>query len=78
MSLFSIVNDSILSAAELNSDLSKINDWAHMWRMSFNPDHLKQATEVLFSKKRSIVNHPDLYFNGTKINRLPSQKGYEY
>ena len=29
---------------------------------------------MLFSKKRNIVNHPDLYFNGTKINRVHSQK----
>ena len=74
VSIFSITHDPNLSANELNSDLRKINDWAHMWRMSFNPDPLKQASEVLFSKKRNIVNHPDLYFNGTKINRVPSQK----
>ena len=74
VSIFSITHDPNLSANELNSDLRKINDWAHMWRMSFNPDPLKQTSEVLFSKKRNIVNHPDLYFNGTKINRVPSQK----
>ena len=74
VSLFSIVHDPNLSAAELNSDLRKINNWAHKWRMSFNPDPLKQATEVIFSKKRSIVNHPDLYFNGTQICCVPSQK----
>ena len=42
--------------------------------MSFNPDPLKQATKVLFSKKRTIVNHPDLFFNGVKIDRVPMQK----
>ena len=42
--------------------------------MYFNPDSLKQATEMIFSKKRSIVNHPYLYFNGTQISRVSSQK----
>ena len=74
VSLFSTVHDPNVSADELNSDLRKINDWAHKWRMSFNPDPLKQATEVLFSKKRSNINHPDLYFNGSKISRVSSQK----
>ena len=74
VSLFSVIHDPNLSAAELNSDLRTINDWAHKWRMSFNPDPLKQATEVLFSKKRTIVNHPDLFFNGVKIDRVPMQK----
>ena len=74
VSLFSIVQDPNVSAAELNSDLRKINNWAYQWRMSFNPDPFKQATEVLFSKKRTIVNHPDLFFNGIKVNRDTSQK----
>ena len=74
VSLFSVVHDPITSAAQLNSDLKRVNDWAHNWRMSFNPDPLKQATEVLFSKKRTVINHPDLFFNGIKINRVSSQK----
>ena len=26
--------------------------WAHTWRMSFNPDPLKQAVELTFSRKK--------------------------
>ena len=39
------------SASDLNHDLEVINQWAHQWKMSFNPDPNKQATEILFSCK---------------------------
>ena len=74
VSLFSVVQNPITSANELNYDLRKINEWAYNWKMSFNPDPLKQAIEVLFSRKRTVVNHPDLIFNGNKLTRSNSQK----
>ena len=49
--LFSIVNDPILTASELNHDLNVINQWAYQWKLEFNPDPNKQATELLFSCK---------------------------
>ena len=52
--LFSIVNDPILSASELNHDLNVINQWAYQWKMEFNPDPNKQATELLFSCKKIV------------------------
>ena len=51
--LFSIVNDPLLSANDLNHDLEVINQWSHQWKMQFNPDPTKQATEILFSCKRN-------------------------
>ena len=42
--------------------------------MSFNPDPNKQATEILFSQKRSKVDHPDLFFNGSVVNRVTEHK----
>ena len=74
VSLFSVVHDPVQSAEEINSDLRSINNWATNWKMSFNPDPLKQATEVLFSNKRLDIIHPDIYFNGVKVKRLSSQK----
>ena len=50
--LYSIVKDPLISAAELNHDLELIREWAYQWKMEFNPDPTKQATEVLFSNKR--------------------------
>ena len=66
-SLFSAVFDSNIPAQALNNDLEKINLWAHQWKMSFNPTISKPAHEVIFSKKRTVVNHLDLTFNGIKV-----------
>ena len=42
--------------------------------MSFNPDLSKQAQEVIFSRKRLEVNHPELYFNGSIVQKTSVQK----
>ena len=73
-SIFSIVFDPSLSANKLNNDLKKIQQWAFQWKMIFNPDPSKQAQEVVFSKKRNQPNHPDLYFNESKVKRVSAQK----
>ena len=36
--LFSVVNDPVISADELNHDLDIIYQWADQWKMAFNPD----------------------------------------
>ena len=72
--LFSIVRDPNISAAELNHDLKLINQWAYQWKMAFNPDPTKQATEMLFSCKRNHVNHPPLFFNGFPVERVSEPK----
>ena len=46
--LFSVIKDPQLSATDLNHDLEVINQWAFQWKMAFNPDPTKQATEILF------------------------------
>ena len=72
--LFSIVKDPVISADNLNHDLNIIQLWAHQWKMEFNPDPTKQATEVLFSCKKSNPNHPQLIFNGTIVEKVNDQK----
>ena len=72
--LFSIVKDPALSANNLNHDLGIIQQWAHQWKMEFNPDPTKQATEVLFSCKKSSPNHPQLIFNGISVAKVKDQK----
>ena len=74
VSLFTVVKDPIRSSVELNNDLKVIEKWAYDWKITFNPDPNKQATEVLFSKKISKIFHPNLEFNGVAIPRLASQK----
>ena len=70
--LFSIVNNPVISATDLNHDLDIIYQWAHQWKMEFNPNLSKQANEVLFSCKK--VSHPDLMFNRTIVSKLSEHK----
>ena len=53
--IFSVVNDPVVSATELNHGLNLINKWAYQWKMVFNPDPSKQAVEILFSQKKKEV-----------------------
>ena len=71
---FSIVKDPAISADDLNHDLDIIRQWAYQWKMEFNPDPNKQATEILFHCKKSSPNHPKLIFNGTAISKVNEQK----
>ena len=72
--LFSIVKYPTISANNLNHDLDIIQQWAYQWKMEFNPDPTKQATEVLFSCKKSSPNHPQLIFNGIAVAKVNDQK----
>ena len=55
--LFSIVNNPTISANELNHNLKVISQWAYQWKMKFNSDPNKQATELLFSCKKVQITH---------------------
>ena len=74
MSIFSIVNNVDLSCNKLNADLLKINNWAYQWKMSFNPDPNKLATEVIFSHKINQIVHPPVFFNNLPVTTQPSTK----
>ena len=71
--LFSIVKSPDISANCLNHDLEVIHQWAHQWKLEFNPDPTKQATEVLFSCKKSNPHHPQIMFNGTVVAKMIEQ-----
>ena len=73
-SIISTVTDVSKSSEDLNNDLDTVIHWAFQWRMSFNPDPNKQATQVVFSRKRKPVNHPVLYFNDSLVLAVPMQK----
>ena len=72
--LFSIVNNPTISANELNHDLKVISQWAYQWKMKFNPNLNKQATELLFSCKQIGPNHPSLFFNESVVPTVIEQK----
>ena len=42
--------------------------------MEFNPDPTKQASEILFSWKKSCPNHPQLICIGTSVAKVNEQK----
>ena len=73
-SIFSIVKDVNHSCNKLNADLLKINNWAYQWKMSFNPDPNKLATEVIFSHKIKKVVHPPVFFNNLPVSSQISTK----
>ena len=72
--LFSIVRNPEISANNLNHDLDVIRQWAHQWKLEFNPDSTKQFTQVLFSCKKSSPNHPQIMFSGTVVATMNDQK----
>ena len=69
-SLFSIVHNPVFSAEDLQHDLNLISNWAHQWKMSFNPDPNKQAEE----QKCTSPEHPKIYFNNIEVNRVSHHK----
>ena len=73
-SLFTVVCDPEKAALDMNHNLRIIQEWAHKWRMSFNPDPMKQAVKVIFSKKRTTLNHPPISVNDTQVVRVDEHK----
>ena len=72
--LVSIVKDPGISANDLNHDLDVIHQWAHQWKLEFNPDPTKQATEVFFSCRTSNPYHPQIMLHETVVAKLNEQK----
>ena len=72
--LFSVVNNPAISANELNHDLKVISQWAYQWKINFNPDLNKQATELLSSCRKNSPNHLSLLFNEPVVSKFKEQK----
>ena len=54
--------------------MQKIAEWAHQWKMSFNPDLNEQAQEVVFSGKITKSSHPQIFFNSIPVSCVSFQK----
>ena len=50
--------------------MKKISEWAHQWKMLFNPDPRKQATEVYFSRKLNQDSPLPLDFNDNTVQTV--------
>ena len=73
-SLFSLILDHIRCSNELNSDMQKVSEWAHQWKMSFNPDPSKQAVEVYFTRRSNPPDPPIINFNNAAVAIQDHQK----
>ena len=73
-SLSSKINDINTSNIDFSNDLVKISRWAYQWKMSFNPDINKQATEVYFSERRAKYFPPPIIFNNNNVMTSLCQK----
>ena len=73
-SLFTCVKGVTQTHDKLEKDLLTVTQWAYQWKMVFNPDITKQATEVFFSCKNKKPVHSDLSFNGVPVAREPFTK----
>ena len=73
-SLFSLILDQIRCSIQMNNDLQKVSEFAHQWKMSFNPDPSKQAIEVYFTRKIKPPDPPELNFDNSPITVQDQQK----
>lgn len=70
-SLYIIVEDPVLAADQLNSDLLKVHQWATKWLVKFNP---LKSQSVVFSRKQNKPYHPPVLLDQTPINETTSHK----
>ena len=61
----------------INEDLEKIGNWAFQWKMNFNPDHNKQAQEIIFSRKKTASLHPVVHFDNRPVKLTQIHKHLE-
>ena len=73
-SLFTVAREPDEAANHMNHDLGLIRQWAQGWRMSCNPDPQKKAVEVLFSRKRSEIDHQVILFNNIPVTKVDGHK----
>ena len=69
-----MVEDSNTAANDMNHDLDLRSQWAYAWRMSFNPDPQKQAVELTFSRKKTEIDHPAIFFNNIPVKKVSEHK----
>ena len=69
--LFASALDPAQTAEILNQDLSKINEWARKWKVTFNP---LKSKEIIFSRASKVYNSPPLILNNTYISRVHEHK----
>ena len=70
-SLYIIVDNPTEAANQLNSDLSKIHQWATKWLVKFNS---AKSESVIFSRKHDKPYHPPVLLNQKQVIEVSSHK----
>ena len=70
-SLYIIVDDPLDAAIKLNADLSRIDMWASLWLVTFNPS---KSESLIFSRKVNKPYHPPICMNYQQVNEVNSHK----
>ena len=73
VSPFSAIDNTNLSAINLNSDINKINAWKNQWKTTFTPDPNKEAQEVIFSRKIKKTLLSPMNFNNNSVKQVVSK-----
>ena len=63
--MYIVVDDPLVSAIKLNTELSRIDMWQSMWVVTFNPFKSESLT---FSRKVNKSNHPPNCMNDQEVN----------
>ena len=70
-SLSIIVENPVMAAARLYTDLLKLSHWAATWLVLFNPT---KTESLIFSRKLNKPLHPPLFMENQQIVEVESHK----
>ncbi len=72
-SLFTVIDplDYEITFNQINRDLQVLSEWASQWRVDYNAS---KTVYMIVSNKTPVPTYPDLYLNGTKLQRVHSHK----
>ena len=70
-SLYIIVENPVVSAEILNSDIAKVHGWATEWLVTFNP---LKTEEMIFSRKLNKPQHSPIHMNQQPISQVSPHK----
>ena len=69
--LYLIINDPIISATIIESDLQTISDWAKKWLVTFNPT---KTESLLITRKNNRSVHPHLLMMNQRVTEVETHK----
>ena len=65
---FSYVKKPVTTVNNLSSNLKNMSNPAFQWEISFNPDLLKPAEQVIFSKETIKASHSEVFSNSVPLS----------